>query len=522
MDAKNTFTIDFHLPINHSKQPTATSKLFTILCFATSLLCSPVTFALMSSDATEILLEKTLSPTPIFHNLKELTNTIGGRPTGSIAMNRAVNWGLKHFLNAELENVHIEEYTPAINWLPHIEQGELIVPDTSIREPLRIAAMPFSRDTPIDGLEAEVYNIGSGSKAEFFAAGNEVQGRWLLVTTHLIRTEDDLLNEYAMKPSIVSQAKKAGAQGLLWISSRPGRILYRHNLTFNGHVGPLPAAVIERKEGLRIAKFIKNGHTVKVNLIINNEIQKNPINYNVVAEIKGWEKPDEIVLIGAHLDSWDLGNGALDNGCNAALVIDTARQIMSLTKEGNRPRRTIRFVLYSGEELGLYGSWFDAHNHQTDLDHLKAVVIYDLGTGKTTGFSLSGRHDMKGLVKKALSSISQLGPFTQTFDAAVDTDNFDYLLEGIPTLVANQDPLPYLASYHAESDTFDKVDQQELKNNTAIASVLLWNLANSKQAFAPRQNRDEIIALLKSTGLDHEMKKMNIWDDFVAGRRGRL
>lgn len=261
---------------------------------------------------------------------------------------------------------------------------------------------------------------------------------------------------------------------------------------------------------------------MKVKLTITNEIQKKPINYNVVAEIKGWEKPDEVVLLGAHLDSWDLGDSALDNGCNATLVIDAARQIMTLAKEGNRPRRTLRFVLYSGEELGLYGSRYDAHNHQNDLDHLKAVVIYDLGTGKKTCFSLSGRHDMKSLVKKALSSIPTFGTFTQTSDAAIDTDNFDYLLEGIPTLVANQDPLPYLASYHAESDTFDKIDQQELKNNTDIASVLIWNLANTTQPFAHRQNHEQILALLKSTGLDHEMKKIKIWDDFLTGRRGRL
>lgn len=504
------------------KQPTTIPWRLIMLCFMTSLMFSTMPSAFASSDAIETLLARTLSPTPIVSDLKELTNTIGGRPTGSIAMRKAVDWGLKHFVNADLENAHIEEYTPDINWLPQTEQGELIVPGTSTREPLRIASMPFSQNTSTDGLEAEVYNIGSGSKVEFIAAGSEVRGRWLLVTTHLSRTEDDLRNEYAIKPSIVAQAKKSGALGLLWISSRPGRLLYRHNLTFNGRIGPLPAAVIERKVGKRISKLLKKGHAVKVKLTINNDIQKKPTNYNVVAEVKGWEKPDEVVLLGAHLDSWDLGHGALDNGCNAALVIDAARQIMALAKEGNRPRRTIRFVLYSGEELGLYGSRFDAHNHQNDLDHLKAVVIYDLGTGKTTGFSLGGRHDMTDLVQDALAPIPQLGPFTQTFAAAVDTDNFDYLLEGIPTLVADQDSDPYIASYHAESDTFEQVDQHELKNNTAIASVLLWNLANNKKVFPLRQNREEVMAMLKATGLDKEMKQIKIWNDFVTGRRGRL
>lgn len=504
------------------KQAPLTCRLLNILCLMTTLMFSTMLSASKSSDAIEILLARTLSPTPIISDLKELTNTIGGRPTGSIAMQKAVDWGLKHFLNADLENVHAEAYTPDINWLPGIEQGELIVPDTSTKEPLRIASMPFSQNSSADGLEAEVYNIGSGSKLEFIAAGHEVRGRWLLVTTHLSQTEDDLHNEYAIKPSIVAQAKKSGAMGLLWISSRSGRLLYRHNLTFNGRVGPIPAAVIERKAGQRIVRLLKTGHTVRVKLTLNNEIQKNPTNYNVVAEIKGWEKPEEVVLLGAHLDSWDLGHGALDNGCNAALVIDAARQIMTLAKEGNRPRRTIRFVLYSGEELGLYGSQFDAHNHQDELEHLKVVVIYDLGSGKTTGFSLAGRHDMKDFIHDTLAPITQFGPFTQTFAAGADTDNFDYLLEGIPTLVADQDPSPYIASYHAESDTFEQVDQHELKNNTAIAAILLWNLANNKKTFPPRQSREEVIAMLKTTGLDKEMKQIKIWDDFVAGRRGRL
>ncbi len=103
----------------------------------------------------------------------------------------------------------------------------------------------------------------------------------------------------------------------------------------------------------------------------------------------------------------------------------------------------------------------------------------------------------------------------------MDTDNFDYLIEGIPTLVANQDSEPYLASYHSEIDTFDKVDQQELKINTAIASVLMWNLADTEH-LAARQNRDDLIALLKSTGLDKDMKNAEIWDDFKSGRRGRF
>lgn len=492
--------------------------LSTFLCFF-----STTPYAVKPFDATKTLLATTLAPTPIMDDLQELTNNVGGRPTGSVAMTKAEQWGLKHFREAGLENVHSEAYRPRMNWLPGVEHGEWTISGQSSRKALRIASMPFSKNTPKDGLEAEVYDIGRGDKKAFMEAGSATRGKWLLITTPLTRSLNDLTNEYAMKFSIVARAKKSGAVGLLWVSSRPGRLLYRHDLTFNDRMGSTPAAVIERRVGKHMAQLMKKGHVIKARLTIDNVIQKNPVNHNVIAEVKGWEKPDEVVLLGAHLDSWDLGKGALDNGCNTALVIDSARQIMRLANAGHRPRRTLRFVLYSGEEIGLLGSWFDAKNHRDELDNLKAVLIYDLGSGKTTGFSLGGRYDMKDLVKNALASLSgQFGPFTQTFDAAIDTDNFDYLLEGVPTLMANQDPLPYLESYHAESDTLDKVDLKELKKNTAIASVFLWNLANTNATYAPRQHSDAILALLKSTGLEKEMKHIKIWNDFVSGQRGRI
>jgi hypothetical protein len=490
------------------------------LLIISSFLYTSKVIASNSVDPTQLLLTKILAPTPILDDLEELTTTIGGRPTGSPAMSNAINWALERFYSAGIETAHIEEYSPERNWLPNIEKGEITYPSTHANI-LRVAAMPFAHSTPTDGLEAEVYNINSGDKAAFQVAGNKVKGRWLLVTTPLMQTLEDLFDEYNMTRPVIARAKQSGAAGVLWLSNRPGRLVYRHNLSFNGSQVPLAAAVIERDGGLQIVELLKQGKKVNVKLLLQNEIQEKPINHNVIAEIKGREIPDEIVILGAHLDSWDLGQGALDNGCNAAMVIDAARQMMQLAKEGHRPRRTLRFMLYSGEELGLYGSWFDVQNHRQELDKIKAVIIYDLGTGRTTGFSLGGRDDMATSVAKALQPLTAFGSFIQTLDASMDTDNFDYLIEGIPTLVANQDSEPYLASYHSEIDTFDKVDKQELKYNTAIASVLMWNLANTDQ-IAARQNRDEVIALLKSTGLDRNMKDNEIWDDFMTGRRGRM
>jgi Zn-dependent M28 family amino/carboxypeptidase len=237
--------------------------------------------------------------------------------------------------------------------------------------------------------------------------------------------------------------------------------------------------------------------------------------------VKGREKPEEVVILGAHLDSWDLGRGALDDGCNIALVIDVARQAAALAREGSRPRRTLRFVLYTGEEAGLWGSFSEVRQHRAELDRVKAQVIFDLGSGKTTGFSLGGRADLQPAVEAALGPARARGPFVHTTDAFVGTDNYDYLVEGVPTLVANQDGPPYLPDYHAESDTFDKVDQGQLKANAALAAVVTWGLADLPTSPAPRQSRAEVEALVQATGIDGQMKLFGLWEPFVRGERGR-
>jgi Zn-dependent M28 family amino/carboxypeptidase len=181
----------------------------------------------------------------------------------------------------------------------------------------------------------------------------------------------------------------------------------------------------------------------------------------------------------------------------------------------------VRIVLFSGEELGLYGSWLDVRAHRAELDKLRAAIIFDEGTGRTTGFSLGGRADLGPAVEQALAPVAGLGPFVQTTDAFIGTDNYDYLLEGVPNLVANQDGAPYLPDYHAESDTFDKVDTRELKANAAIAGALVWALADADKPPAPRQTRAQVQAVVKATGLDVQMKTFSMWDEFATGKRGR-
>src|SRR4029077_6464147 len=189
---------------------------------------------------------------------------------------------------------------------------------------------------------------------------------------------------------------------------------------------------------------------------------------NVVGEIRGYEKPDEAVILGAPLDSWDLGTGPLDNGCNAALTIEAARAIKAT---GLVPRRTIRFVLFSGEEQGTMGSFEYVKAHRAEMDKIRGMITFDSGIGRMTGYSLGGGRDIEAVVREVLKPPESWGANDHTYDASFGTDNFDFLLEGVPTLVANQEEANYLPNYHAASDTLDKVDMRELKLHIALAAL---------------------------------------------------
>src|SRR6202046_1260713 len=200
------------------------------------------------------------------------------------------------------------------------------------------------------------------------------------------------------------------------------------------------------------------------------------------------------------------------------MVIDAARTIHA---SGTIPRRSIRFVLFTGEEQGLLGSAAYAHDHRAELDRMVAAVIFDSGIGKVTGFSLQGRKDVMPAVREALEPVARLGVKDFTFDVSMDTDNFDFLLEGVPTLVANQDPANYMLNYHAASDTFDKVDIAELKKHVALAAIASFGIADLPQRLGKRQSRAEIETLMKETGMDQQMKQMEFQELWGRGTRGR-
>jgi carboxypeptidase Q len=460
------------------------------------------------------IIANAMGESPLGENLRHLTKQIGGRLTGTTAVARAVAWGVAAFRAAGLE-VHTEKYTIPATWTEGASRLEIL---SSSPFPVRLVSVGWAAATPPGGLAGAVLFVGEGSEADFARLGPAAKGALLLVHSKVLQDWDDLFEEYMSAPGVIRRANAAGAAAILWMSTREGTLLYRHSNTLTGKVDPLPQAILAREDALRLEAMLTSGQKVRARLDLPNHVGGPAEQENVVAEIRGREKPEEWVLLGAHLDSWELGEGALDNGCNAALVIEAARDIARL---GVRPRRSIRFVLFTGEEQGMLGSWAYVRAHRAELDRARAVIIFDEGMGRVTGYSLGGRRDIEAGVREALKPLASRGVTSLTLGASLGADNFDFIVEGVPTLIADQQEANYIRNYHASSDTFDKVDIPELRLHTAIAAVTAFDIAESETPIGPRQTRPQIETLLKNTGLDDQMKIAGVWRLWESGERGR-
>ena len=473
--------------------------------------------ALFAADnSTDWLIQEALKPSPLENNLRRLTDEIGGRVPGTPAMQRAVDWGVAAFKDAGADNVHTEEFTIQHSWA---EGATSMSAATYSGTAFPVRAVSIAWAPALAAVKhVPVMDVGQGSEAEFAKAG-DVSGKLLLVHTKVLAKWADLFWEYEQAPAVIALAVKGKAKAIALMATRDNDILYRHTNSGAGEIDRLPMVIVAREDGERIARLLASANPVWADLAIPNRIGGPIKSWNVVAEIRGSEKPDEFVILGAHLDSWELGTGALDNGCNAALVIDALRAIKTA---GLKPRRTIRFILFSGEEQGLIGSRKYAVAHRNELDQVAGVVVFDAGTGKTTSFSTGGRKDIVSSAAALVAPLEQFGAAKLIPTAEAGTDHFDFMLEGVPTFVAEQDEANYLVNYHATSDTYDKVDFPQLKKHVAEAAALSFALANVSERVGPRLGRAQIEQTLHETHMDDEMKAMGMWDEWANGKRGRV
>ncbi|MCI0349245.1 MAG: M28 family peptidase, partial [Acidobacteriales bacterium] len=276
------------------------------------LLAAAASAAWQADSQSERIIAEALKPSSYESNLRTLTEEIGGRLPGTPAMDKAIAWAEKAMREAGAEAVHSEEFTMPVSWREGATSVAVSAPEKFKVRAVSVPWAPTKRT-----VHARVIDIGEGTEADFAKAG-DVSGAVLLVHTKVLGSWEDLFVEYLKSPPVIQAATKGKAAAIAFMSTREGPLLYRHIKNFTGEIDRLPMVIVAREDGERMAKLLAAGNKLEMDLSISNKIGGRFRTANVVGEIRGTERPEEFVVLGAHLDSWELGAGALDNGCNSA------------------------------------------------------------------------------------------------------------------------------------------------------------------------------------------------------------
>lgn len=214
----------------------------------------------------------------------------------------------------------------------------------------------------------------------------------------------------------------------------------------------------------------------RMELEVTNKFVPGPVTvYNTVGEIRGSEKPDEFVVVGAHLDSWDLGQGTTDNGTGSCVVLEAAR---ILAKSGVQPKRTIRFVLFTGEEEGLHGSREYVKAHEDEMPKTSIAIVHDTGTGRVVGIGTQRRDVLKPIFERELTSVKALGVKEINTRGMGGSDHQSFDGKGVPGIMFQQDPAEYRFTHHSQSDTLDKAKEPDLVQGAQVMSIFALRMAN--------------------------------------------
>ena len=466
-----------------------------------------------SQDDASKLAAVLLGETPLEEDLQELCDDIGGRVTGSVSNEKSVEWAYDKFKDAGV-SVKKDGFQMPSLWLG---KSTTITIEGSEFSPNVVSKY----HSPKGQYSGELINVGRGSKSELDAIGNSrLKGNFILVEMDICFDIDGLFAEYAHAASVEFEAVERGVQGIVFMSSRPNKLLYRF-ISAKAADNNMPQLVMAREDAQRCTRILNTGKIMKIKVTIDAETGDAFMSENVIGEIKGTEKPDEVIIIGAHLDSWAMGTGANDNGANVCMMIDIARQMKRMNI---RPKRTVRFALWNGEEQGYYGSWDYTKDNLSSLDKHKMALSVDIGSGAIIGFFTNGRSELIPILDKVLQPVTGLSNFSHIDAPVVGTDNFDFMLQGVPNLVAVHKPQLYGPNYHASSDTYDKVDLKQLKMNSAIIGALTIGFANITDSEAEnlnQQSRDEIQSIFDKNNLEFTMRMFNVWEPWISKERGR-
>ena len=415
--------------------------------------------------------------------VRDLTTDIGQRLAGSEAERRAAAWAKQRLEQLGFDKVWIENFPLEHRWERGVETAEIVSPSP---QRLVVTALGDSVATPPAGIVAEIALFKTYE--EFLAAPtNSLSGKIVVVTQRMARYRDG--HGYGEVNKIRNRGPaEAARRGAIAYLSR-SLSTDNHRLAHAGHTnfpeeGPrIPAAALSVPDAEQLERLVAEGSPVRIKLVLTPRIIRPATSQNVIAEIKGREKPDEIVLLGAHLDSWDLGTGALDDGAGVGIAVAAAKLIRDLPQ---RPKRTIRVVLFGAEEEGLLGGIAYTNAHKAELDHYVIAAEPDVGQGPVYAFRTGVANPDEPTLQRIRAALKPLGVDAGDNTSKGESDVEPMVQMGVPAANLELDASDYFDFHHTADDTFDKINPERINQSTAAYAVFAYLAAELEADYRAR------------------------------------
>jgi carboxypeptidase Q len=412
------------------------------------------------------LMDAALRDSAAWNRLAELTDRFGHRFSGSESLERAIDWVLDRMREDGLENVRGEEVMVP-RWVRGRESAELIAPRPA---PLPMLGLGGSIATPPEGITAEVLVVSSFAELERRA--DEARGRMVLFDVPF--TTYGATVQYRVNGAIA--AARVGAVASLIRSVTPYSLRTPHTggMRYEAGVPPIPAAALTVEDAMMLHRMQDRGERIVLRLHMEARTEPDVPSRNVVAELVGREFPDEIVVIGGHIDSWDVGTGAMDDAGGVVIAWEAVRLMKEL---GLRPRRTIRVVGWTNEENGLRGALAYRDRYADVLDRHVLAIESDGGVFRPVGFGFTGSDSARVLLRQVVGLLDRVGA-DSLLPSGGGADIGPLMERGVPGMGHAVDGTRYFWYHHTDADTVDKLDPREVAMNTAAMAVMAYVVAD--------------------------------------------
>jgi hypothetical protein len=454
-----------------------------------------------------------------FEYLTELSDNVGARVTGTPEAQKAIDWGIAKMRGIGLENVHAEKWQLWRGWRRGTADAEVITP---IRHKLRVDAMGWTGSTAPGGVEGEIVPVNVLDLDHEMKEVARLKGKIALVVAKGNPRRGG--DTFARFGDFLRSAAKAGV--LVVIGGQGGGKASGMNLTHTGILGfdadfTIPVVSMTAEDQGQLERYVNAGITPRARFNIQNMFTNGPVeSANVVGEIRGRENPEQILVVGAHLDSWDLSEGSTDNGTGSASVLGAADAIM---RSGMKPRRTIRFVLFTGEEQGLDGSFAYVKQHQSELANHLGDLVLDEGQGPVSEFQMGGRDDLVASFQPFSKSLANIREIKVNEKVESGTDTLPFSMAGLPGINMNQDSPDYKYTHHSAADALEAVKPDVLTQNATLMALTAFWIADRPDRFAIPWSPERTARMLREQGQYGFLKAFNLWPygDLGSGEKSK-